>query len=130
MILTQLVQYREERLRSGIDQSLLALADPTRRAILARLSAGPMRVTDLARHFPVSLNSVSKHVRMLERARMVMRRRSGREHMLSANLSPVGEAASWIAAQHATWAARLGMLSDLLDAEDRAATSRRKRRQP
>ena len=117
-------------MRTGIDQSLLALADPTRRAILARLSAGPMRVTDLARHFPVSLNSVSKHVRMLERARMVMRRRSGREHVLSANLQPVGDAVTWIAAQHAAWTARLDMLSDLLDGEDRAAASRRRRRQP
>ena len=117
-------------MRTGMDHALLALADPTRRAILGRLSAGPSRVTDLARHFPVSLNSVSKHVRILERARLVARRRSGREHLLRANLQPMNEVAGWIAAHHAMWSERLGLLAELLDAEDKAASSRRKKRLP
>ena len=63
---------------SNLDQTLMALADPTRRAILQRLSKGEARVTDLARPFAISLNSVSKHIRMLERADLVRRRRAGR----------------------------------------------------
>src|SRR5918994_329425 len=72
-------------MRSNLDQTLTALADPTLRAILQRLSQGEARVTELARPFAMSLNSVSKHIRMLERAELVRRRRAGREHLLSFN---------------------------------------------
>jgi DNA-binding transcriptional ArsR family regulator len=94
-------------MQSSLDQTLTALADPTRRAILQRLSQGEARVTDLAQPFAMSLNSVSKHIRMLERARLVRRRRAGREHLLSFDPEPLDEAARWIAAQHAFWTARL-----------------------
>ena len=60
-----------------LDRTLTALADPTRRAILQRLSRGEARVTELAQPFAMSLNGVSKHIRMLERAELVRRRRSG-----------------------------------------------------
>ena len=76
-----------------LDHTLSALADPTRRAILARLAAGEARVTDLAAPFPISLNSVSKHIRILERAELVRRRREGREHLLSLNPEPLDAAA-------------------------------------
>ncbi len=67
-----------------LDHTLMALADPTRRAILQRLSRGETRVTELARPFAMSLNAVSKHIRVLERsAWLVRRRRVGREHWLS-----------------------------------------------
>ena len=56
-----------------LDETLLALADPTRRAILERLSRGEARVTEVAAPFPISLNSVSKHIRILERSRLVTR---------------------------------------------------------
>jgi DNA-binding transcriptional ArsR family regulator len=99
------------RVNNGkLDQTLMALADPTRRAILQRLSQGEARVTDLARPFPISLNSVSKHIRMLERADLVRRRRAGREHRLSFNPQPLTEAAAWIEAQRAFWTARLDAL--------------------
>jgi DNA-binding transcriptional ArsR family regulator len=97
-------------MRSDLDQTLVALADPTRRAILRRLSQGEARVTDLARPFAISLNSVSKHIRMLERADLVRRRRAGREHLLSLNPRPLDEAAAWIEAQRAFWTARLDAL--------------------
>jgi DNA-binding transcriptional ArsR family regulator len=97
-------------MRSDLDQTLTALADPTRRAILQRLSQGEARVTDLARPFAISLNSVSKHIRMLERADLVRRRRAGREHLLSFNPQPLDEAAAWIEAQRAFWTARLDAL--------------------
>ena len=110
-----------------LDHTLLALADPTRRAILRRLSGGEARVTELAQPFAMSLNAVSKHIRMLERAGLVRRRVVGREHFLSFQPEPLDEAAAWIEAQRAQWTARLDVLDDLLRAEDRAvATSSEK----
>ena len=97
-------------MRSNLDQTLTALADPTRRAILQRLSKGEARVTELARPFAMSLNSVSKHIRMLERADLVRRRRAGREHLLSFNPQPLDEAANWIETQRAFWTGRLDAL--------------------
>ena len=92
-----------------------ALADPTRRAILARLAqAGEARVTDVARPFAISLNSVSKHIRMLERAQLVRRRIDGREHFLSLDPAPLDEAADWINDQRKLWAWRLGELEKVL----------------
>lgn len=109
--------------QSNLDHTLIALADPTRRAILRRLSqGGEVRVTELARPFALSLNAVSKHIRMLERARLVRRRRAGREHFLSFNPGPLDEAAEWISAQRAFWTSRLDALDALLREEDRAAT--------
>ena len=99
-----------------LDQTLTALADPTRRAILAKLaSEGEARVTDVARPFPISLNSVSKHIRMLERAELVRRRVEGREHFLTLNPAPLDAAAKWIEDQRALWAWRLGELEKALD---------------
>lgn len=97
-----------------LDATLTALADPTRRAILGRLAEGEARVTDLAAPFPISLNAVSKHIRMLERAALVRRRIEGREHILALNPGGLDEAAKWIDDQRALWAWRLGRLDDLL----------------
>src|SRR5437868_2000714 len=99
---------------SSLDQTLTALADPTRRDILHRLSQGEARVTELARPFAISLNAVSKHIRVLERAQLVWRRRAGREYRISLNPEPLDEAAGWIEAQRALWTARLEMLDSLL----------------
>jgi DNA-binding transcriptional ArsR family regulator len=103
-----------------LDDTLLALADPTRRAILQRLSRGEARVTELARPFAMSLNAVSKHIRMLERARLVRRRRVGREHLLSLDPQPLFDATAWLAEQTALWTARLRRLDDLLQEQDAA----------
>jgi len=97
-----------------LDETLSALADPTRRAILSRLAAGEARVTDVARPFPISLNSVSKHIRMLERAQLVRRRVDGREHFLTLTPEPLDEAAAWIAEQRKLWAWRLGELDKVI----------------
>lgn len=112
-----------------LDRTLTALADPTRRAILRRLSSGETRVTDLAKPFDISLNSVSKHIRVLERAKLVTRRRAGREHLLSFNRGPLDEAAEWIEAQRAFWNERLDALEALLRAEDDAAAQAEKKKQ-
>jgi DNA-binding transcriptional ArsR family regulator len=102
-----------------LDDTLLALADPTRRAILEQLSRGEARVTDLAQPFSISLNSVSKHIRLLERAGLVRRHVRGREHVLSFDARPLDNAAEWIARHRALWLGRLRALDELLKQEDR-----------
>jgi DNA-binding transcriptional ArsR family regulator len=105
-----------------LDRTLMALADPTRRALLHRLLKGEARVTELARPFAISLNAVSKHIRILERARLVTRRKAGRDHFLSINRKPLDQTAAWIEAQRDEWNKRLDALDALLKAED--ATTR------
>ena len=107
-----------------LDQTLSALADGTRRAILAKLSEGEARVTALAEPFDISLNSVSKHIRMLERAHLVRRRISGREHFLSLNPTPVDEAADWINKQRVFWSRRLAALDRLLQPQRQTLAER------
>jgi DNA-binding transcriptional ArsR family regulator len=101
-----------------LTETLIGLADPTRRAILERLSRGDARVTDNAAPFDISLNSVSKHIRLLERAGLVRRSVYGREHILSLNPQPLDEAAAWIEHHRSLWLGRLRMLDALLHEED------------
>jgi DNA-binding transcriptional ArsR family regulator len=108
-----------------LDRTLVALADPTRRAILQRLSAGEARVTDVAEPFAMSLNSVSKHIRMLEKAGLVRRRIAGKEHLLSFNRAPLDEAARWIEHHRVLWTQSLHALDELLRAEDRVRVKKR-----
>jgi len=113
----------------SLDDTLIALADPTRRGILEQLSRGEARVTDLAEPYSISLNSVSKHIRLLERAGLVRRRVRGREHILSFNAQPLDEAAAWIETQRALWLGRLRALDELLQEEDREQRARKKQKQ-
>ena len=113
---------------STAQQTWLALADPTRRSILERLSRGEARVTELARPYSMSLNAVSKHIRVLERARLIRRRRAGREHFLSFNPDPLTSATTWIEAQRSLWMSRLDALDALLQAQDAAAAKIPKRK--
>ncbi|HEX8901143.1 metalloregulator ArsR/SmtB family transcription factor [Vitreimonas sp.] len=99
---------------AALDDTMLALSDPTRRAILSRLASGEARVTDLAAPFAMSLNAVSKHIRILERATLVRRRRAGREHVLSLNPAPLDEAAAWIEQQRTFWNSSLDALERAL----------------
>ena len=104
---------------TGMDHTLIALADPTRRKLLARLAEGEARVTDLAAPLPMSLNAVSKHIKVLERAKLVRRRVRGRAHYLSLDARPLDRAARWIEAQRAQWTRRLQRLNEILQEEDR-----------
>ena len=101
-----------ERLDRRLDATMGALADPTRRAILARLARSEARVTDLAAAFPISLNSTSKHIRALERAGLVRRTVRGREHVLALEASPLAEAADWIEHYRRFWEERLAALDE------------------
>ena len=101
-----------------LDDTLIALADETRRDILKRLAAGAARVTEIAAPFDISLNSVSKHIRILERAGLVRRRVAGRDHFLSLEPKPLDDAAAWMLRERQAWTARLDRLEAALRAED------------
>jgi DNA-binding transcriptional ArsR family regulator len=106
-----------------MDRVLAAIADPTRRAILARLARSDARVTEVAAGFPISLNSVSKHVRKLEGAGLVRRDVRGRDHVLSLNAAPLSEAADWIAHYQRFWTDSLEALDEFVT---RKKSTRRK----
>jgi DNA-binding transcriptional ArsR family regulator len=93
-----------------LDRVLVAIADPTRRAILDRLRRGPARVTDVAEPFEMSLAAVSKHVRTLERAGLVRRTRRGREHTLTLNARPLRQVGRWTSHYERFWNERLDHL--------------------
>ena len=101
-------------IHAHLDRTMMALADPTRRAILKHLSQKEARVTEIAQPFNMSLNAVSKHILILDRARLVHRRRQGREHFLSASPEPLNEAADWIDEYRRTWEERLDRLGAYL----------------
>lgn len=85
---------------------LTAIADPTRRAIIEQLARGPARVTDLAAPFAMSLNAVSKHVKVLEQVRLVHRTRSGREHTLTLEAEPLRDVMRWTSRFERFWTKR------------------------
>ncbi|MFI5184074.1 MAG: ArsR/SmtB family transcription factor [Vicinamibacteria bacterium] len=118
-----MVEYSER-----LDRTFTALADPTRRAILARLSEGPLRVTEIAAPFDMSLNAVSKHLKLLERAKLVEREVRGREHFCSLDARPLSEITDWTAAYREFWEARLDALERLLLARRGSGGDRGRRR--
>ena len=93
-----------------LDTVLAAVADPTRRAILDRLLVSDARVTELASAFPISLNSTSKHIKVLERAQLVQRHVRGRDHVLSLRAEALGEAVAWMTQYRDFWEQRLAAL--------------------
>ncbi len=97
-----------------LDRTFAALADPTRRAILARLATGEASVTELAEPFEMSLPAVSKHLKVLERAGLVRRRVQGREHVLRLEPGPLREASRWLEHYRTFWDARLDALEAML----------------
>ena len=113
-----------------LDDTLIALADETRRGILERLAGGEARVTEVAAPFDISLNSVSKHIRMLERAGLVRRRVAGRDHFLSLDPKPLDTAAVWMQQQRDAWTTRLDKLEAILRAEDAIAAAKKSSRNP
>lgn len=115
-------EYKPARL----DALFGAMSDGTRRAILARLAESDARVTELASAFPISLNSTSKHIRVLERAGLVTRSVQGRDHVLSLNAAPMAEAAAWMEFYRRFWEDRLAALENFV-VNKRKADKRRSR---
>lgn len=90
---------------------LKAASDPTRRAILTHLAQeGPARVTDIARRFDMSLNAVSKHIMVLERAGLTTRKTQWREHLIEVQMAPLAGIDGWFADLRSIWDLRLAAL--------------------
>ena len=111
-----------------LDHVYAAIADPTRRAIIDLLVRGETTVGELAGRFPMSFNGVSKHVKVLERAGLLTRRVSGREHWVALRPAPLADAAHWLDHYRAFWGTRLAALEQMLIDEDAAKPKPRARR--
>jgi DNA-binding transcriptional ArsR family regulator len=97
-----------------LSTTFAALADPTRRAILARLAAGECSVTELAEPFDMSMPAVSKHLRVLERAGLIARRRDAQRRPCRIEATPLKEVADWAEHYRHIWEARLDRLDEYL----------------
>jgi DNA-binding transcriptional ArsR family regulator len=97
-----------------LDGIFLALADPTRRAVLGRLGEGPASVTDLARPFDMALPSFMKHIRLLERAGLVRTKKQGRVRRCALAPDTFAVAEGWLAAQRRLWEARADRLESFV----------------
>ena len=101
-----------------LSSTFAALADPTRRAILARLSLGETSVTDLARPFEMSMPAVSKHLKVLERAGLISRGREAQWRPCRLDASPLKDAASWLENYRRFWSTHVDALERYLDRID------------
>ena len=97
-----------------LDRTFAALADPTRRAILARLTSGQASVTELAAPFAMSLPAVSKHLKVLERAGLVARGRRAQWRPAQLQAEPLHEVADWLADYRRFWEERLDRFDEYL----------------
>src|SRR4051812_8140771 len=104
--------------RRRLDRVYGAIADPTRRAMLGVLAGGEVNVGMLAQRFPISLNGVSKHVKVLEHAGLVRRSVRGREHWLALRPAPLREASRWLEHYRHFWDVRLKALKDFLEQDE------------
>ncbi len=109
-----------------LSQTFAALADPTRRAILKRLTAGPANVKELAEPFDMSGPAVSKHLRVLERAGLIRRSRDAQARPCELEAAPLQHVASWMESYRAFWEGRLDRLGTYL--QELQKESRRARR--
>ena len=98
-----------------LNRTFAALADPTRRRILAHLARGDRCVTHLARPHAMSLPAVSKHLRVLEKAGLLRRRRYGRVHEMQLDAKPLREAARWVEEYRKFWEGSLDRLAAYLE---------------
>ena len=105
---------------SVLDHTFHALADPTRRAMLRRLATGEQSIGDLAAPFTMSFAAASKHVRVLERARLVRRRVEGRSHLCRLEAAPLAAANDWLSFYEKFWNQQLDALEAVLQEEDNA----------
>ncbi len=98
-----------------LDETFAALANPTRRAILARLAAGAATVSELAAPFAVSMPAISKHLKVLERAGLVVRGQEAQYRPVSLQAEPLREVADWAEQYRAIWESRFDQMDSYLD---------------
>jgi DNA-binding transcriptional ArsR family regulator len=116
-MVNQMVKYSPKTL----NRTFAALADPTRRRILAHLAHGDRCVTDLARPYRMSLPAVSKHLRVLEKAGLLRRRRYGRVHEMQLEAEPLKKAAQWVEEYRKFWEGSLDRLAAFLEKRTKSA---------
>src|SRR5881398_2605278 len=110
---------------STLNRTFAALADPTRRRILAHLARGDKCVTHLAKPHAMSLPAVSKHLRVLEKAGLLRRRRHGRVHEIKLEAEPLRHAAQWVEHYRRFWEGSLDRLADFLEKSGKKTQSKR-----
>lgn len=98
-----------------LDTTFHALADPTRRGMLARLALGEASIGELAEPFRMTLAGASKHVKVLEDAGLLSRRKLGRTHLIRLNAEPLAEAEGWLRQWEKFWTVRLDRLEALIE---------------
>ncbi len=112
----------------SLTATFAALADPTRRAILARLASGETSVNELAEPFEMSLPAVSKHLKVLERAGLIERGREGQRRPCRLATKPLVQAADWVEQQRRCWEESLDRLEDYLEELQKGKRHGRKKR--
>src|SRR4029434_3510722 len=112
-----------------LDATFLALADPTRRAILARLASGDASVTELAEPFAISQPAISKHLKVLERAGLITVGQDAQRRPRRLEGTPLAEATAWLEQYRAAWAPNYQRLDGLLAEMQRASPTAKRARQ-
>jgi DNA-binding transcriptional ArsR family regulator len=107
-----MVEYANDK---DLTEILKAVSDTTRRSLLTQLcQQGPTRVTDLAEHYEMSLNAISKHLKVLEKAELVTRRTIGRSHLIEANIKRIALIEQWLNELRSIWELRLERLDEIM----------------
>lgn len=120
------------KFNTTLDATFGALSDPTRRGILERLSSGQTNVAELARPYDMTAPAISRHLRVLERAGLIVRAKHGREHRIRVDPKPIRQARDWIAMHIDFWTHQFDALDDYLKQAQQSAKDHRRpgRRQP
>lgn len=107
-----MVEFNDEE---RLSELLKAMGDTTRRSLLTQLcQQGPSRVTDLATYYDMSLNAISKHIKVLEKAKLVSRKNIGRTHWIEADLKQVEVLDNWFKQLKSIWKLRLDKLDEII----------------
>ncbi len=118
----------EHAASSRLDDTFLALADPTRRAILARLALGEASVTELAEPFAITQPAISKHLKILERAGLISVGQDAQRRPRRLEGKPLAEASAWLEQYRAIWEASFARLDGILEEMQRASRPKRARK--
>ena len=120
----------DTQISNRLDATFLALADPTRRAILARLSRGEASVTEIAEPFAISQPAISKHLKILERAGLITVGQDAQRRPRRLEGKPLAEANAWLERYRASWEASFERLDGVLEELKRSTSTRGRRRPP
>ncbi len=108
----------DEYINKQLTTTLKAISDPTRRSLLTKLvQQGPMRVTQLATYYEMSLNSISKHIKVLESADLISRKTLGRVHIIEATPNSMQCIENWLHSLRSIWEIRLDTLAEIMEYE-------------